>query len=180
MKKIERTKINIYPKRITFYAIACMLTALLSCGLAFGVCYSYFNAKVEANSDIAVGKLSFEYINQTETDTDLDMFISRDGEESLIKNTDDTGSYYTYFMPGDTIILKGQIKNNGTIASYAIIKLDVQTFYDDNGEEKSTTATEWYALDGTKIKDSNSDGIYETASTKIDENETINWANNTN
>ena len=180
MKKIERSKINIYPKRITIYTLSFILCALISCATAFGICYSYFNAKVSAEPVVTAGVLSYEYIKNTEADTDLEIYLLRDDEELLLKNVDDSQTYYTYILPGDEIILKGQIKNDGTMPSYGLIKFDVAITYDNDGQEASVTSTEWFNFSGTKVVDSNSDGRYDTASTLLDVDETINLADNSN
>ena len=180
MKKIECTKINKYPKKFTIYTLAYLLCAVLSCTVAFGVCYAYFSDKVEKDGNVTTGNLSLEYINETETDTDITIYISRDGDENLIKNSDDSSSYYTYFMPGDSMIVRGEVENNGNIPAYVLMKVEVEFTYNDNGTDTTETETVWYNLSGTKVVDSNSDGKYDTASSLMNVNDNINLSDNAN
>ena len=180
-----KSKLNRPPFNIIKYVFVCVCCFSLSAAIAFGTCYAYFSQKVEGVGSAKSGILELTYINETTNDTDLAVYITRDSEERLVKNVlgqeDSPSDFYTYFMPGDSLVVKGKIANDENhIKSYVLLKLTVDMVHDVSGNDETVSVVEWYNLDGTKVVDSNSDGKYDTPASIIQPGQTVVLPTNAN
>lgn len=170
MKNVFSSKLIREPSGLIKIALIYVACFVLSASLAFGVCYAYFTDKATLTGSVGAGTLSINYVNDSSNGADLALYISRDNYlndsgavednyEKLIELYDENGTttnrgYYTYCMPGDKMIIKGKVENDGELSSYVLLKVSVE-IVGETDADKITTHT-WFNLNGEEVTSSNS------------------------
>ena len=162
MKKIENTKINRYPKKLTFFAIAYAVCFIVSCSVAFGVCYSYFSAKLEPKGNITSGNLKVEYVT-TSSVVSTTLQVKNERTDSVLTNND-------VIMPGDNLIIQGDVKNTGNVSAFVILKTEFILLGTDSTTEETVYSSKFYTLSGTEVVYDSENEVYTTPATTVNAN----------
>jgi len=195
MKKNFEAKIYKQPRSLLKLMLIYICCIAFSSSLAFGVCYAYFSAKVSNTGSTKAGTLTVNYIDNSQNVLSSALiYISRsnvvqdDGTMDTVEEKADTNSgAYTYFLPGDKIIIKGKVQNPTSTAvvdyidCYVLLKIDVKLSYKPAGSNTTQTRTDtvWYNLSGTKLTVSGSAGNYTATSgsaTRLAQGSTVDLA----
>lgn len=158
MKK-NSNKILYFHKHF-YFALVYIVCFLISTCIGFGSCYAYFTAKAEKTMQLTAGTLNINYVNNSSLETDsLILYNSRLGSVELTSSSE--------VLPGDTIQIRGNVKNLGNIKAYCLLKTEVGIVNPETSAVESSE-TLWYTLEGVMVVDSNSDGKFDTEATTID------------
>ena len=170
MKRIPESKVARWPQKITKLALMYACCFVLMCALSFSVCYAYFSSKVEATGSIAVGKLEIQYVDYSETESDLLTMIKRNGELMTDNDGNDLiveEEGYT-IIPGDELIIIGNVINTGDIDAYVLLQAEFMLMDESDPDLiERTFDSKFFNLSGTQITYDSTSKIYSGGATLL-------------